>query len=108
MWVYHFSNVLVRTSIREPTTCRNETNCKMSIKLVATVAKLSISGCGMVEGEAELTLDDLLKRPVRRPLPRTSRPSSLLLACRGRRMNTTKIKLVLVVIPTAVGALVAT
>jgi len=62
----------------------------------------------MVKGEAELTLDDLLKRPVRRPLPRTSRPSGLLLACRGRRMNTTKIKLVLVVIPTAVGALVAT
>jgi hypothetical protein len=79
----------------------------MNRKLVATVAKLSILGCGMAEGEVELTLDDLLKRLVRRPLPRTSRPFGPLLVCRGRRMNTTKIKLVLVVIPTAVGALVA-
>jgi len=41
------------------------------------------------KGEAELTLDGLLKRPVRRLLPRTSRPSGLLPVtlfpvCRGK------------------------
>jgi len=60
-----------------------------------------------------MTFDSLLKRSVRRPLPRTSRPSgllpvALLLVCKGRRMNFMKIRLVLAVIPTVVGAPVAT
>jgi hypothetical protein len=42
----------------------------------------------MTKKEAELTLDDLLKKPVRRSLPRTSRPSGLLPVCRGRKINT--------------------
>jgi hypothetical protein len=63
----------------------------------------------VAEGETKLTLDSLLKMLVRRPLPRTSRPSGQLLVallpvCRGRRMNTTKIRPVLATIPTVVGA----
>jgi hypothetical protein len=61
----------------------------------------------MAKKEAKLTLDDLLKGPIRRSLPRTSRPSGLLTVCRGRKINTMKIKSMLVVIPIAVGALVA-
>jgi len=103
------SNVLVRTSIREQISCRNRTINKMSRGMVAAAAKLSTLRGGVAEGEVELTLDSLLKRPVRRPPPRTSRPSrllpvALLLVCRGRRMNNLKISLVLVVIPTTVEA----
>ena len=107
------SNVLVRTSIQEPTTYRNRANNKMNRRLVAAASKLSTLGGGVAEGEAELTLDGLLKRPVRRPLPKTNRPSGLLPVtlfqfCKGRRMNTMKIRPVLVVISTVVGAPVAT
>jgi len=103
------SNMLVRTSIREQISCRNRTNSKMSRGMVAATAKLSTLRGGVAEEEAELTLDSLLKRPVRRPLPKTSRPScllpvALLLVCRGRRMNNLKISLVLAVIPTTVEA----
>jgi len=104
------SNVPVRTSIQEPISYRNRTNSKMSRGLVVAVAKLSTLRGVVAEGEAELTLDNLLKRPVRRPLPRTNRlsgllPVALLLVCRGRRMNNLKISLVLAVIPTTIEAL---
>jgi hypothetical protein len=84
----------------------------MSRRLVAPTAKLSTLGGDMAEKEAELILDNLLKRLVRRPLPRTSRPSGLLPVtlfpvCRGKRMNTLKIRPVLAIIPTVVGVLVA-
>jgi len=103
------SNVLVRTSIREPISCRNRTNSKMSRGLVVAVAKLSTLRVIVAEGEAELTLDSLLKRLVRRPLPRTNRPFgllpvALLLVCRGRRMNNLKINRVLAVILTTIEA----
>jgi hypothetical protein len=106
------SNVLVRTSIQEPISCRNRTNSKMRRGLVAATVKLSTLGGGVAEEEAELTFDSLLKRLVRRPLPRTSRPSGLLLVtllpvCKGRRMNTMKIRPVLAAIPTTVVAPVA-
>jgi len=106
------SNVLVRTSIQEPTTYRNGANNKMNRRLVAAASKLSTLEGGVAEGEAELTFDGLLKRPVRRPLPKTNRPSGLLPVtlfqfCKGRRMNTMKIRPVLDVISTAVGAPVA-
>jgi len=78
----------------------------MSRRLMATAVKLSILGVVWPKKKAELTLNDLLKRPVRRSLPRTSRPSGLPV-CRGRKINTMKIKSMLVLIPTAVGALVA-
>jgi hypothetical protein len=63
----------------------------------------------VAKGETELTLDSLLKMSVRRPLPRTIKlsgllPIALLPICRGRRMNITKIRLVLAIIPTVVGA----
>lgn len=80
---------------------------------MAAAAKLSTLRGGVVEGEVELTLNSLFKRPVRRPLSRTSRPSGLLPVvllpvCRGRRMNNMKIRLVKAVIPIVVGAPVAT
>jgi hypothetical protein len=66
----------------------------------------------VTEEEAQLTLDVLLKRSMRRPLPRTSRPSGLLLVTLlpvsgSRGMKTTKIKPVLAAIPVVVGVLVA-
>jgi len=68
---------LVRTSIREPTSCRNRTNSKMRRWLVAVAVKLSTLS-GVAEGETELTLDSLLKRLVRRPLPE---PADRLVCC---------------------------
>jgi hypothetical protein len=81
--------------------------------LVAADAKLSTLRGGVAVGEVELTLDSLLKRSVKRPLSRTSRPSGLLPVvllpvCRGRRMNNMKIRLVMIVILTVVGAPVTT
>jgi hypothetical protein len=66
----------------------------------------------VAEREAKLILDSQLKRLVRRPLPRTSRPFGLLLVtlfpvCRGRRKNTMKIRPVLAIIPIVVGVPVA-
>jgi hypothetical protein len=63
----------------------------------------------VAEGETKLTFDSLLEMSVRRPLPKTSRPSGQLLVallpvCRDRRMNTTKIRPVLATIPIIVGA----
>jgi hypothetical protein len=65
----------------------------------------------MAEGEAQLTLDVLLKRSVRRPLFKTSRSSSLLLVTllpvyRNKGMKIMKIKHVLTVMPDVVGVLV--
>jgi hypothetical protein len=84
----------------------------MSRRLVAPTAKLSTLGGDVVEREAEWILDSQLKRLVRRPLPRTSRPSGLLPVtlfpvCRGRRINTMKIRPVLAIIPIVVGVPVA-
>ena len=64
-------NVLVRTSVRGPSRSRNITNSKMGSRMLSIAAKLSIlRGC-VTEEEAELTLDVLLKGPLRRPLQRT-------------------------------------
>jgi hypothetical protein len=65
----------------------------MSRRLVVAAAKLSTLGGGVADGEAKLTLDSLLKRLVRRPLPRTNRSSGLLSVAllpvyKSRRMNT--------------------
>jgi len=46
--------------------------------LLSTTVKVGTLRGYMAEGEVELTLDDLLKRLMRRPLPRT-RGSSVLL-----------------------------
>ena len=70
-------NVLVCTSVLEPSMSRGNTNNKIGKGLVTAAVKLNtLWGC-VAEVEAELTLDVLLKWPVRRPLPRTSRLSGL-------------------------------
>jgi len=103
---------LVCTNIREPSTYINEANGTMSRRLVVAAAKLSTLEGGVAEREVELTLNGLLKKSIRRPLLRNSRPSgllpvTLLPVSRGRRMNIIKIRHVLAVILTVVGALVA-
>jgi len=98
------SNMLVRTSIREPSRGRNRTNSKMGKGLVITAAKLSTLRCCVIEGEAQLTLDVLLKRSVRRPLSTSSRLSALLPVRRSRGIRATKIRPAMVVVPVVVGA----
>ena len=71
-------NVLVRTGVWEPSRGRNRTNNKMGRGLVTTAAKLSTLQCCVDKEEAQLTLDVLLKRSVRRPLSTSNRPSGLL------------------------------
>jgi hypothetical protein len=79
--------------------------------LVTTAAKLStLWGC-VAEGEAQLTLDVLVKGPVRSPLLTSSRsfgllPMTLLPVSGSRGMRTMKIILVLVVVPVAVRDLI--
>jgi hypothetical protein len=91
-------NVLVCTSVREPSRGRNSTNNKMGRGLLATTTELgTLRGC-VAGGEAQLTYDVLLKRPVRRPLSRTRGPFILLpvalLPIGGSRgMEATKINL---------------
>ena len=91
--------MLVRTSIREPSRGRNRTNSKMGKGLVITAAKLSTLRCCVIEGEAQLTLDVLLKRSVRRPLSTSSRLSALLPVRRSRGIRATKIRPAMVVVP---------
>jgi len=103
---------LVCTNIWEPSTYINGANGTMSGRLVVVAAKLSTLGGGVAEEEVELTLNGLLKKPMRSPLLRTSRPSgllpvTLLPVSRGRRMNIMKMRHALVVILIVVGALVA-
>jgi len=79
---------------------------------LATTTKLGTSRGYVAGGEAQLTNDVLLKRPVRRPLPRTRGPSILLLVALlpvggSRGMEATKIKPVLVAVAVVVGTLVA-
>jgi hypothetical protein len=88
--------MLVHTSIREPSRGRNRANSKRSRGLVATAVKLSTLWGGMSKGEAHLTLDVLLKRSMRRPLPKTS-----------RGVKTMKIRPVLATISAALGVPVA-
>jgi len=105
--------VLVCTSVLEPSMSRGSTNNKIGKGLVTAAVKLNtLWGC-VAEIETELILDVLLKWPVRRPLPRTSRPSGLLpmtlLPVPGSRgMKTTKIRHVLAAVLVVVGAPVAT
>ena len=98
------SNMLVCTSIREPSRGRNRTNSKMGRGLVMTAAKLSTLRCCVIEGEAQLTLDMLLKRSVRRPLSTSSRSSALLPVRGSRGIRAMKIRPAMVVVPVVVGA----
>jgi hypothetical protein len=105
-------NVLVRTGVREPSRVRNRTNNKINRGLVTTAAKQStLWGC-VAEGEVYLTFDVLLKGPVRRPLPSSSRssgllPMTLLPVYGSRGMRAIKIRPVMTAILVAVGAPVA-
>jgi len=75
-------NVLVCTSVWEPSRGINNTNSKMGRGLLATTTKLgTLRGC-VAEGEAQMTHDVMLKIPVRRPRPRTRGPSILLTVAR--------------------------
>jgi hypothetical protein len=61
-------NVLVRTSVLEPSRSRSITSSKMGSRLLSTAAKLSALRDCVAKGEAEQALDVLLKKLVRRPL----------------------------------------
>jgi hypothetical protein len=81
--------------------------------LLSTAAKLGmLKGC-VAEGETKLTLDVMLKRPVRRPLFRIRGTPVLLLVALlpvsgSRGMKAMKIRPMLVVVAVAVWMLVAT
>jgi len=64
-------NVLVRTSVLEPSRSRSITSSKMGSRLLSTAAKLRALRDCVAKGEAEQTLDVLLKKLVRRPLWQT-------------------------------------
>jgi len=71
-------DMLIRTSVRKPSRSGNITNNKMGTRLLSTAAKLKALRGGVAKGEATLTLNALLKGPVRRPLRRTIVPYILL------------------------------
>jgi len=106
-------NVLVRIGVWEQSAAKNVTNNKVGKGLLATTLKLCTMWSYVVKGEAQLTFDILLRKPVSRPLSRPRGASVLLLVAlslvgRSRGIEATVVKLVLVVVAVAVGTPVAT
>ena len=106
-------NVLVCTSVLEPSRGRNVTNNKVGRGLLATTVKIYTLRSCVAEGEAQLTLGILLKGPIKGQLSRPRRAPILLqdtlpLVCKSKGMEAMKVRSILMAMMIVVGMQVAT